>query len=228
MKISFHIHTIASKDSRIHPIRLMTKARKLGINTLFITDHETIKIAARMRKLAKENELHIIIGEEIRTEYGDIIGIFLFEEIKSNNFLEVANEIKKQDGLVVLPHPFRKGKLKLPLEFLKHIDLIETFNSRIEYAWNKNAQKLAKVLDKPSIIGSDAHFYSELNNVFMYSDAKSEADLKEAFLNNNIKFEIENRTSLNRLYFLFLSQIVQKGYLGTIKKIILKVFRWLF
>ena len=91
-----------------------------GLDGIAVTDHNTIRGGVETEK-SNKSQLEIIIGSEIKTEYGDIIGLFLNEEIKSTTFWEVIDEINSQSGLVVLPHPFRKNKV-FPSEFINKID----------------------------------------------------------------------------------------------------------
>ena len=102
----FHIHSKFSYDSLLSPKRIVRVAKKRGLDGIAITDHDTIKGALEASKF--NDSIYVIIGSEIRTEKGDVIGLFLNEEITSKYFDEVVDEIKSQGGLVVLPHPYKK------------------------------------------------------------------------------------------------------------------------
>ena len=103
-RIDLHCHSYGSHDGGLlaSDIRAMLASNKL--NTIAITDHDHIEAA---RKLKAEFAEQIIIGEEITTSQGEIIGLFLKYKIKPmQSIYETINEIKSQGGLVYLPHPF--------------------------------------------------------------------------------------------------------------------------
>jgi hypothetical protein len=160
MKGLFHIHTRHSFDSLLHPAKVVNYALDHGFDLLAITDHNTLAGAREAEKFNKCSGLHIITGAEYSTEKGDIIGLFLTEEISTENSVEVISAIKSQRGLVLLPHPVR---LKVvDDELMRCVDLIEGYNCRIDSAGNRFAMELARAYDKPVLVGNDAHFAGEL------------------------------------------------------------------
>jgi predicted metal-dependent phosphoesterase TrpH len=158
MKIDLHIHSKYSNDSLLEPEEIIKIAKKKGLGGIAVTDHNTIKGGLAANKIDKD---FVIVGAELRTEYGDVVGLFLNEEIRSNRFIEVVEEIRDQDGLVVLAHPFRKG-IKFPADLLKHVDLIEGFNARSPKDLNGKAKELARSSGMPMTAGSDAHLGFEV------------------------------------------------------------------
>jgi predicted metal-dependent phosphoesterase TrpH len=129
---------------------------------LVVTDHNTIRGSQHTVRLAQGNPPHVIVAAEYKTEKGDLIGLFLSEEIRSRQSDQVIREIKAQGGMVVLPHPYKGHKLDGPL--LAGVDLIETFNARCSAEQNSCAEKLARDLRKPALAGCDAHFAAELKS----------------------------------------------------------------
>ena len=178
----FHIHSRFSYDSLISPKKIVRIAERKRLDGIAITDHGTIKGALEASKFT--NSLCVIVGSEIKTEEGDIIGLFLTEEITSKQFDDVVNEIKSQDGLVVLPHPYKKNK-DIPNDLLSKVDLIETLNGRQSPELNYKAQTLAKNKKMPIIGGSDAHI------------SKSIGSVRTIF--NCEKHEIQNGEDIKRL-----------------------------
>ena len=160
MKVDFHIHSKYSIDSNSDINAILKYAKKKNLDGIAITDHNTIKGAIKASKMNEYKDFLVIIGEEIHTDVGDITGLFLNEEIKSRNSMDVIEEIKKQGGIVVLPHPYKAHKLNDKL--VNSVDLIEIFNSRTILELNEKAKKLAEEYSKPFIAGSDAHFASEI------------------------------------------------------------------
>lgn len=195
-----HIHSYYSKDSILSP-KLITKiAKRRGLNAIAVTDHDTIK-GGMLAKAVGEKELMAIIGSEIKTEYGDLIGLFLNENIESRIFGEAIDEIKEQGGIVILPHPYRRKKFP-PVNLLNDVDIIEGINGRNRRETDLRGQMLAKSLKKPVIAGSDSHFPYEIGCVRNIAKGAQECD-EETFKRCILKEHI-NMISMN------LSPIVQK------------------
>ena len=159
-KYDLHIHSKYSYDSVLEPKKILKIAKKRGLDGIAITDHNTIKGGLKVKHLNGDTYFHVIVGAEIKTEYGDIIGLFLNKEINSKNFIEVIEEIKSQGGLCVLPHPYRK--LKIAEKSIHLVDCVEVFNARSLCCENKKAFELAKKFNKPMTAGSDAHLFFEI------------------------------------------------------------------
>lgn len=163
MLFDFHVHSVYSPDSYLRPETIIKKYTKKGFSGIAITDHNSILGALKTKSLTNNNLL-IIIGEEIKIENGEIIGLFLNEKIKSKTFHEIKDEIKGQGGLIALPHPFKSNKFD-PELFAKEVDLIEGLNARIRKDLNIKACDLARNFGLPIIAGSDAHTSFEIGNV---------------------------------------------------------------
>ena len=159
----FHIHSRYSHDSLMHPEKILNKAKKQGLDAVAITDHNTIKGGLEGKKYEQKCGVRVIVGSEVESDAGDIIGLNLFEEIKSRAWRDVINEIREQGGVVVLPHPYRSHQYISDIG--KAVDFIEVWNSRSTPEQNAQALKLASDLNKPALMGSDAHQYQEIGNV---------------------------------------------------------------
>ncbi len=183
--MDLHIHSYYSKDSLLSPKLILKLAKKYGLNIIAVTDHNTIKGGLVTRELNKNNELFVIVGAEIKTDVGDIIGLFLEKEIKSRTWQNVLEEIHEQGGITVLAHPFKSHKLTK--ELIKRIDIIEGLNGRLHEKFNKSAQKLAKEFNKPTIAGSDAHLpmgFGRVINIIKCDLNKN--SIKMALLENKV------------------------------------------
>ena len=165
----FHIHSKYSFDSIMSPKKIIKTAVKKNIDLIAITDHNTIKGGVEVKKASGDN-IKVIVGAEIKTDIGDIIGFNLNNEIKSINWEEVLDQIKAQGGLSMLPHPYRSHKNIY--EIAKKVDFIEVWNARSTIYQNEQAFNLAKKLKKKMLAGSDAHLYSEIGNVKIFVDEK--------------------------------------------------------
>ena len=103
MKYDIHIHSKYSSDGILDLEEIVKISKKKGLDGIAITDHNTIKGGSEARKY-ETDDFEIVIGSEISTERGDVIGLFLSEEIRSNDFYRVILEIKEQNGIIVLKH----------------------------------------------------------------------------------------------------------------------------
>lgn len=163
MKFAFHVHTCYSSDSNSKPEDIINYCRKENIEAIAICDHNEIAGALECQKLANGNPT-VIIGEEIKTTKGEIIGLFLSKKIlKGLSADETIREIKKQNGLVCIPHPgetLRRSAIskKNVEKLINSIDIVEVFNSRTllkkDNDWAGNFATKNKI---PKIAGSDAH-----------------------------------------------------------------------
>lgn len=179
MKIDLHVHSWYSMDGVSPPEKMMRAVRKKReqglLDGIAITDHDTVQAWKRFKK----PDFPLILGEEIFSTHGHIIGLFLNEEIKSREPEEVFDEIHSQGGLVVIPHPFdnlRQG-FGSPKGFEKDIDSIEVCNSRMKVpGGNEKALALAKKKKLTMTGGSDAHIRWCIGDSYTEAEA---ADLEE-------------------------------------------------
>jgi len=188
MKFDLHIHSKYSYDSFLSPVRIIKVAKRKGLHGVAITDHNTIKGGIEALKINEDEDFQVIVGAEIRTEYGDIIGLFLEDEITTNKFEEVIEEIKSQGGLSVLAHPYRH--YKFPEEIIDKVDLVEVFNARSRKADNERAYELAKKFKKPQTAGSDAHLVFEIGRGITIVNSEVREELREG--NTTIEGEVSN------------------------------------
>lgn len=200
MILDLHIHSCYSFDSYLTPQKIISISKSIGLSGIAITDHNTIKGSVAAKKINQDKDFLVIISSEIWTDRGDIIGLFLNEEIKSRDSLEVIAEIHAQGGLVVLPHPYRGHKLTD--ELISSVDLIEGFNSRTSLEDNNKAKKLAKKFNKPMIVGSDAHFRYEIGASKVLTRS---ASVRKELLKGKLKFE----TELTPRYMMDASQVIK-------------------
>ncbi len=170
--LDLHCHSSASFDSVASPGKLMAKARRIGLTHLAITDHERIDGALRARDLATDG-LAIIVGEEVRSADGDMIGLYLERAVPPGlSAADTAAAIHEQGGLVGLPHPFDRfrssggsqaGEAERTLDALAAVvDYVEIHNARAYRDANPRAVAFATSHRLPGTASSDAHSVMEL------------------------------------------------------------------
>jgi len=197
MKYDLHIHSKYSADGLLEPKRIVEIARTRGLSGIAVTDHNTIKGALKAKKY-ETDDLKVICGSEISTERGEVIGLFISSEIKSTTFQEVVEEVKEQDGIVVLPHPFddvrrtgiypEKGDIKL-------IDCVETFNSRcLRQKYNDKAAQFAGENGLSVAAGSDAHFAREVGKAGIITQ---EDNIRDALIKGDLNVFGEKTSIVN-------------------------------
>ena len=184
------MHTTFSSDCDTPPQVLLNRCAAIGLNCIAVTDHNTIRGALEVRRLAASMpDFEVIVGEEVKSAQGDIIGLFLEEEIaRGLSPLETVRRIKDQGGLVVIPHPIdtvRRGPLAPSSlrEILPYVDFIEVLNART--ILRRDVDRCYRLAEAESIIPmgvSDAHTPGELGSAHMELDGfdGSAASFKEA------------------------------------------------
>ncbi len=166
-----HCHSAYSFDSLSKPADLVRVAIERGLTHLAITDHERIEGAQAARDLAPP-ELTVIVGEEIRSADGDVVGLYLERAVPPGlSALETVAAIHEQGGLAGIPHPFDRfrasGLASLPEDRLTEvaaaIDYVETWNARVpSAATNERARDFAVTHGLPGVASSDAHTLIEV------------------------------------------------------------------
>jgi predicted metal-dependent phosphoesterase TrpH len=174
--MDMHTHSEYSPDSRT-PLAAQAAALVAAkIDVVCATDHNTIEGALRLRELAPQG-LRVIVGQEVSTRDGEIIGLFLEKPIPRDlSGEQTIARIRDQGGIVSVPHPFSRNRMyHLRREALdrlwEQIDCIEIFNAREAFAAdNRRAEAFAKERSIPGAVGSDAHRISEIGRAFIEVD----------------------------------------------------------
>jgi predicted metal-dependent phosphoesterase TrpH len=190
MEFDLHIHSKYSYDSLSEPAKIVKVAKKKGLSGIAITDHNSIKGGLEALKYA-DDEFLVIVGEEVATDEGEIIGLFLKEELKSRSALTVIKEIRNQGGISILAHPYKRAS-RINVEIIKEIDAVEGFNSRGKRLGsgdkNRLALELAQKHNLPLTAGSDAHFLFEIGRAkCIIEEVLSAEQVKQAILNGEAK-----------------------------------------
>jgi predicted metal-dependent phosphoesterase TrpH len=178
-RYDLHIHSDFSSDSLNKPEKIVEIAKKAGLNGVAITDHHTIRGALVAKRLNRDKNFEVIVGEEINTDHGDIIALYIKKVIKGRNLWDVLDSIKSQKGIAIIPHPFRLWpRFKCPLEKLEgKVHGIETFNSRYGSS-NRKASRIVNSLPFACIGSSDAHAPFDIGKAYTVFDGDLRTAIK--------------------------------------------------
>lgn len=170
-RLDLHLHTEYSFDSDTDIEAVEAHCLSRGLTGLAVTDHDTIQGALRLRDRARL--IRVIVGEEITTRDGDVVGLFLKEAIKPRmSALDTMQAIHAQGGVVYVPHPFDKKRARASggaslTEIITHIDIIETYNGKVgSDHYNDLAAQFAQRHHKLGGGGSDAHSLRDIGSVY--------------------------------------------------------------
>ncbi|HSX45240.1 MAG TPA: PHP domain-containing protein [Candidatus Saccharimonadales bacterium] len=168
-KVDLHTHSTASPDGGISIDHYQKAIDEKLLDVVAITDHNQIEFALKIKKLLGD---HAIVGEEIMTTEGEIIGLFLSQIIPPGlSPQETVQQIKAQKGLVYIPHPFETIRHGLHPEIIEslveQIDIIEIYNGRA-FAQDRSSQAVvfAKLNQLIGVASSDAHGYLGLGKTY--------------------------------------------------------------
>jgi predicted metal-dependent phosphoesterase TrpH len=173
IEVDLHMHTDHSGDCATPVDVLIHTARDRGLGAIAITDHNEVSGALEARKLAEElGDIKVIVAEEVKTaEQGEVIGLFLEEKIpRGLTMAETIAEIRRQGGLVYVPHPFDRFH-SVPdyehlLDIVEEIDILEVFNPRVAVtSFNEEAVRFASKYRIVPGAGSDSHVAQGLGSV---------------------------------------------------------------
>jgi hypothetical protein len=172
IRLDMHMHTEYSRDSRVRLADFAELAREAQLGTVCITDHDTIEGALRLREM--DTGLQVIIGEEITTADGELVGLYLEKKVAPGLTAEHSiGLIHEQGGLAYVPHPFsrnRRRHLRRPVleRVAPTIDIVEVFNAReVASSSNLRAFEFARAHDLPGGVGSDSHRRIEIGRTYV-------------------------------------------------------------
>lgn len=211
IEVDLHMHTDHSGDCATPVDVLINTARDRGLGAIAITDHNEVSGALEALELAEElGDIKVIVAEEVKTaEQGEVIGLFLEEKIpKGLTMAETIAEIRRQGGLVYVPHPFDRFH-SVPdyehlLDIVEEIDLLEVFNPRVALtSFNEEAVRFATKYRIVPAAGSDSHVAQGLGSVRQrIHDFDGPAEFLEAMRDADITRKHKNLVYVQTLKFL--------------------------
>ncbi|MCL2712259.1 MAG: PHP domain-containing protein [Methanomassiliicoccaceae archaeon] len=198
MKADLHVHTMFSGVGRLGKLRfpesidrpedVVDAARAHGIGVICITDHNSIDGALVAKEYAKQfDDIDVVVGEEISTNDGEIVGLWLTEYIPPKlSAEETIKKIREQNGIIIAPHPFSFHVPALNDKILElDIDGIEVINGgHIDKYSNRMAAEVSKKYPKrwAEVSSSDAHSVTTIGYVYTEFDGRDENDLRTAII----------------------------------------------
>ncbi|MHC5056315.1 MAG: PHP domain-containing protein [Planctomycetota bacterium] len=211
-----HFHSRYSPDSITTIARILNIAKRLSLDFMILTDHNSIRGSIELARRADVMglPLEVPIAAEYRTDYGDVIAAFIQKEVVSRDFRSFVSEVGEQGGLILLPHPFVSHR---EVELLaSHAHLIESFNGRYGAAENEAARALALRHRKPCYFSSDGHTTIGLRQVVLSVERKK--TLRESLLNGEIHAESCMPTKKADVVFSKLVNIVKTGDVNRLRR----------
>ena len=170
--VDLHMHTDHSPDCATPVDTLLETAKEVGLGAIAITDHNEVSGALEARERA--DGIKVIVSEEVKTaDQGEVIGLFIEEKIERGMTLdETIAEIRRQGGLVYVPHPFDRmhavPDYEHLLDVVADIDAMEVFNPRVAFsAFNEEAARFAAKYRIVAGAGSDSHVAQGLGSVMI-------------------------------------------------------------
>jgi glycosyltransferase involved in cell wall biosynthesis len=168
-----HMHTDHSPDCATPVELLLETAKARGLGAIAITDHNEVSGALEAQEVAERiGGIKVIVSEEVKTAHqGEVIGLFIKERIERGlSMSETIHEIRRQGGLVYVPHPFDRlhsvPDYEHLLEIVDEIDILEVFNPRVAFsAFNEEAVRFARKYSIVPGAGSDSHVAQGLGSV---------------------------------------------------------------
>lgn len=181
MRVDMHLHTMWSGDATTTPDELREAVAESAVDVLCITDHNAV---AGAEKLREELGCRVVVGEEIRSGQGELIGLFLADRIPLGlHATEVARRIREQGGIVYVPHPFDPLRRCLAEDALYDLaergdlDAVEVLNAKVSLpSLNRRAADFAAEFDLAAGAGSDAHEPSAIGAAFVEMPDFDEGD----------------------------------------------------
>lgn len=175
LHVDLHCHTQYSWDSAMPVDVLVQRCQHKGISCLAVTDHNTIAGALAVQAIAP---FMVIVGEEIKTSQGELIGLFLKEEVPRDlSPEETIERVHAQGGLVSVPHPydrFRRSRMQASsLERVAdQIDITEAFNCRTTLLRDSHrAEAFGRAHSHALGTGSDSHTPIEVGGTYVEMEA---------------------------------------------------------
>jgi predicted metal-dependent phosphoesterase TrpH len=188
VKADLHVHTTYSNDSVITPKQLVFYAKKRGLTTVAVTDHNQVEGAL---KIAKQTDFLIIPGTEVSSIHGHIVGLNVNTLIpRALSADETVDRIHEAGGIAIACHPFALLKESIGKHVSEKFDAVETINAS-SFPYNRatsKANRLAERLKLPKVAGTDAHYGPVIGQAYTLIDSETNVEaIVKAITNGHCK-----------------------------------------
>jgi predicted metal-dependent phosphoesterase TrpH len=217
LRADLHNHTHFSPDSILSPGEMVKRCVERAIDCIGVTDHDTVRGGIEAERIVRERglELRVIVGEEVRSADGEILGLFLSEDVPPGLPAEETIElIRKQGGVVGVPHPFDSLRSALDYERMKalvdRIDFVESYNARIVFpSHNRKAGRFADEHGLPVSAASDAHSPWEVGRAYI---EMPEFEGRKGFLDSLAEGRIGGRISSPLIHLVSRYAVLRRAF----------------
>jgi len=188
-----HCHSKYSFDSIITIPDYIKAARQHRLDFIVLTDHDTAAGSRELARLARHTmpELEVPLAAEYLTDAGDIVAMFMSEEIQARSFPEFVREARAKNALLLLPHPYVGHRA--PERIAPECDLIEAVNCRTGESKNRRGEELARSFGKRMVVGTDAHFARSIASGIV--EVEDMGSLKSSLLSGEIRWQAPTMTA---------------------------------
>jgi predicted metal-dependent phosphoesterase TrpH len=168
-------------------------AERQNLDFIILTDHDTVAGSRALKAAAalRLPHLQVPIAAEYHTDEGDVIAAFIDGEVRARKFTEFVTEVREQNGLLLLPHPYVGHQT--PEKVAAACDLVEVFNCRTGESKNSRASKLASSLGKHGYAGADAHFARSICGAVI--QVENRGSLRSSILDGSPSWKAPHTTS---------------------------------
>jgi predicted metal-dependent phosphoesterase TrpH len=198
-KADLHVHSkysglskilfVKYPDSISEPREILRNAELRGLDVVCITDHNSIRGGVEARKV--DSPVDVVVGEEVSTADGEVLGLFLTEEVpRGMTAAETVDAIHSQGGIAVAPHPFSTHCSALGNKvFDLNLDGIEMLNSVHRDGYSDDiAQRLCTDSGKALTGGSDAHTPTMVGNAYTTFEGSTAEDLRRSLTSRTTEY----------------------------------------
>ena len=202
LRMDPHIHTLAS-DGISDVEAILEAAIARGLDAIAIADHERIDaaIAAREIALGRDLPIEVVVGEEVTTRNGHLVGLWMTRRVRPwHSMKRTIAMIHEQGGLAIVAHPLppyplcaSEGTIRRLMDEadpIYHPDGLEGFNpTTARMPWSRRAPALAEELGIAALAGSDAHQASNVGGAVTLFRGRSAEDLRRAVTERDTAWE---------------------------------------
>lgn len=204
MRFDLHIHSCYSRDARGSIEEIVRQARRIGLEGLAVTDHNSFEGSAKAYALGRSERLVVVRGVEVSAVEGHVLALGVRELVpRELPVIETVERIRALGGIAVAAHPHRfPSGIGLRLAREVSFDAIEVINGASAARSNRLARRLAEQKGATMVGGSDAHDLGHIGRAYTVVEGVStEDDLLDAIRHGRTVADGRGRTALESLRY---------------------------